>query len=222
MKDNQDRNTEFENIACLRVDYQIIGNPIMSMATKKKEYVDNFCRDELAYTRKTLLACDYDCNCFADEVIIPTCLYDVLHNIDYNNLDISKYTNEFACDSLCYWWQGQVDYPQATSILLLWDGGGSNNQHTVNKIGIKICIAHYPSIEPRLFPHVTRACQDVLYKSIELVKQLMQGTQTQLRLNISVQIIDKIYQTAHKVTDKFKQTIPIVFNGYLLSCPIKC
>ncbi|WP_309143890.1 hypothetical protein [Oscillatoria sp. HE19RPO] len=32
----------------------------------------------------------------------------------------------------------------------------------------------YNPIEHRLFPHVTRACQGVIFTSIELVKELME------------------------------------------------
>ncbi|WP_442942673.1 ISAzo13-like element transposase-related protein, partial [Nostoc sp.] len=61
-----------------------------------------------------------------------------------------------ACDSLRYWWKhyGWERYQTANSILLLCDGGGSNNsrhylfkqdlQALVNELGIEIRIAHYP------------------------------------------------------------------------------
>ena len=87
--------------------------------------------------------------------------------------------------------RGKFDYPDATSILIICDGGGSNNsrhfifkqdiQNLVNELGIEIRIAHYPPytskynpIEHRLFPHVTRACQGVVFKSVELVKELIE------------------------------------------------
>ena len=115
---------------------------------------------------------------------------------------------------------------------ILWDGGGSNNvrhyifkadlQDLAPEIGIEICIAHYPPytskynpIVQRLFPHMRRACQGVLFKNIELVKRLMERTQTQPGLQVTVQIIDKIYQTGHKVADNFKHNMPILFDEHL-------
>ena len=91
--------------------------------------------------------------------------------------------------------QGRTLYPRATSILLLCDGGGSNSasqylfkedlQRLVDRIGIEIRVAHYPPytskynpIEHRLFPHLTRACQGVIFASVELVKQLMEKATT--------------------------------------------
>lgn len=234
MKDAKHRNAQFENIARLKAGYQASGNPIISMDTKKKEYLGNFYRDGHAYTQQTLLAFDHDFNSFAEGIIIPHGLYDVLRNTGYINLGTSKDTSEFACDSLRNWWynQGQYDYPQATSLLLLCDGGGSNNarhylfksdlQQLADEIGIEIRMAHYPPytskynpIEHRLFPHVTRACQGVLFKSVEWVKKLMERTQTQPGLRVTVQIIDKIYQTGRKVADEFKQNMPIVFDEHL-------
>ena len=234
MKQVKFRNEQFENIVRLRDVYIAQGNPVISMDTKKKEYLGHFYRDGHAYTQQTLLAFDHDFNSFAEGIIIPHGLYDVLHNKGYINLGTSKDTSEFACDSLRNWWynQGRYDYPLATALLLLCDGGGSNNaqhyifksdlQQLADEIGIAIRVAHYPPytskynpIEHRLFPHVTRACQGVLFKSVELVKQLMECTRTQPGLRVTVQIIDKIYQTGRKVADEFKQNIPIVFDEHL-------
>ena len=91
---------------------------------------------------------------------------------------LSRDTTQFACDSLRLFWHhdGQRLYPNASAILLLCDGGGSNSCHkhvfkedlqgVVNDLAIPIRVAHYPAycskfnpIERRLFSHVTRACQ---------------------------------------------------------------
>jgi len=234
MKETQHRNAQFENIAQLKAEYQASGNPVISMDTKKKEYLGNFYRDGHAYTQQTLLAFDHDFNSFAEGVVIPHGLYDVFRNKGYINLGVSKETSEFACDSLRNWWynQGRCDYPQATSMLLLCDSGGSNDvrhylfkfdlQKLADEIGIEIRVAHYPPytskynpIEHRLFPHVTRVCQGVIFKSVELVKQLMERTRTQSGLSVTVQVIEKIYQTGRQVADEFKKNMPIVFDEHL-------
>jgi len=228
------RNEQFENIARLIGEYEAAGNPIMSMDTKKKEYLGNFYRAGQLYTLEALLTYDHDFTSLAEGIIIPHGLYDLQQNIGYINLGTSKETSEFACDCLRNWWyhQGQFDYPKATSILLLCDGGGSNSsrhyifkqdlQTLVDEIGIEIRIAHYPPytskynpIEHRLFPHITRACQGVIFTSIELVKQLIEKTTTSTGLKVTVQIIDKLYQTARKVADDFKETMHIVFDDFL-------
>ncbi len=234
MKHVKQRNEQFENISRLKAEYSVAGNPIISMDTKKKEYLGNFYRAGHLYTREEIHVYDHDFTSLADGVIIPHGIYDLQRNTGYINLGTSRDTSEFACDSMRNWWynQGCFDYPDATSILVLCDGGGSNNsrhfifkqdlQALADEIGVEIRIAHYPPytskynpIEHRLFPHVTRACQGVVFKSANLVKELMENTHTRQGLNVTVQIIDRVYETGRKVTQDFKQTMRIVFDDYL-------
>ena len=73
----------------------------------------------------------------------------------------------------------------------------------------------YNPIEHRLFPHVTRACQGVIFTSIELVKELMEKTHTKTGLSVVVNVLDKIYKTGRKVAEGFKETMKIIFDEYL-------
>lgn len=234
MKETENRNEQFENIARLRAQYAATGNPMISMDTKKKEYLGNFYRTGYLYTQDILEVYDHDFRSFAEGVVIPHGIYDVIKNKGYINLGISKDTGEFACDCLRNWWynQGQIDYPDATSLLILCDGGGSNDarhylfkadlQKLTDEIGIEIRIAHYPPytskynpIEHRLFPYVTLACQAVILRSVEQFKYLAETTHTQQGLSVTAQIIDKVYLTGRKVTEEFKQNMPIIFDDYL-------
>ena len=236
MQQVENRDEQFQNIARLRQEYEQAGNPVMSMDTKKKEYLGNFYRDGHLYTRDTILTNDHDFISFADGVVIPHALYDLRHNHGYIHLGTSKDTSQFACEHIRTWWQqyGLILYPHATSILILCDGGGSNSSryfifkqdlyNLANELGVEIRIAHYPPycskynpIEHRLFPHITRACQGVVFKSVDLVKQLMENTVTRtgLTLTVSVAVVDKVYQTGRQATDAFKEHMPILFDDYL-------
>lgn len=95
-------------------------------------------------------------------------------------------------------------------------------QALVNELGIEIRIAHYPPytskynpIEHRLFPHLTRVCQGVIFESVEMVRDLMAKAKTQAGLKGFVSILDQEYQTGRNVTEEFKQTMAIVFDDYL-------
>lgn len=234
MKQVTHRNEQFENIARLKAAYEAAGNPIISLDTKKKEYLGPFYREGRLYTVEEVHAYDHDFNSFAEGVVIPHGLYDVRQNIGYLHLGTSHDTSEFACDSFRHWWYtyGQKNYPRATSILVLCDGGGSNNarhylfkqdlQALADEIGLEIRLAHYPPycskynpIEHRLFPHVTRACQGVLFTGLQVVKALMAKTQTHTGLKVFVQIIDKVYKTGRKVAADFKENMRIVFDALL-------
>jgi hypothetical protein len=228
------RNAQFENIARLTAAYKAAGHPVLSMDTKKKEHLGNFYRAGHLYTLEPVLTNDHDFTSSATGIVIPHSLYDEELNIGYIQIGISHDTSEFVCDSLRHWWYtyGQPRFPKATSILIKCDGGGSNDarhylfkrdlQALADEIGVEIRIAHYPPycskynpIEHRLFPHVTRACQGVVFTSIELVKELMEKTHTQTGLKAFVHIIDKVYQTGCKVADDFKQNMRIVFDEVL-------
>lgn len=177
---------------------------------------------------------DHDFSSFSDGVIIPHGIYDLKLNEGYITLGTSKDTSEFSCECIKDWWDnvGKYNYPNANSILILADGGGSNSsrhyifkhdlQQLVNDIGVEIRIAHYPPytskynpIEHRMFCHVTRACQGVVFDTIEIVKELMEKTSTKTGLSVLVSIKDKIYETGRKVTDKFKKNMKIVFDDFL-------
>jgi len=225
---------QFQNIARLRRQYEDSCHPILSMDTKKKELLGNFYRDGQLYTLQTLSTFDHDFPSAAQGVVIPHGLYDVKRNHGHINLGLSHDTSQFACDSAWRYWQryGQLHYPQSTSLLLLCDGGGSNAsnryvfkaalQHLANRMGIEIRVAHYPPyeskynpIEHRLFPHVTRACQGVVFVSVELVKELMERTKTKTGLWVTVDIIEMLYATGEKAPEGFKENMTIAFDDLL-------
>ena len=234
MKSVPHRDEPFAKITELKAEFQAAGNPIISFDTKKMEYVGNFYRDGHLYTQQELHTYDHDFNSDAEGVIIPHGIYDLQRNIGYLHLGTSKDTSEFACDCIRFWWyqHGRSAYPNATAILGLCDGGGSNHTHhyifkedlqkLAAEIGIEIRIAHYPPycskynpIEHRLFPHVTRACQGVIFTSVALVKELMEKTKTSKGLKVIVDIIENVYQTGRKVAQDFKSNMRIVFDTIL-------
>ena len=64
-------------------------------------------------------------------------------------------------------------------------------------------------------PHVTRACQGVIFSSLELVKELMEKTSTKTGLKTFVHVIDKVYKTGRKYAADFKENMRIVFDDFL-------
>jgi len=228
------RNEQFENITRLKQEYGDAGEPLLSIDTKKKEYIGNLYRAGKLYTTEVIETLDHDFPNLADGVIIPYGIYDIQRNEGFINLGNSRDTTEFACDSIKQWWEqlGQFTYAYAKSILLLCDGGGSNSsnyyifkedlQKLANEIGLEIRVAHYPPytskynpIEHRLFPHITRACHGAIFTSIELVKSLIEKTATKTGLSVIVNLMDKVYAKGRKVADGFKENLSIVFDEYL-------
>lgn len=226
-----DRNAQFEYIAQLKQTYLESENPMVSLDTKKKELLGNFYRPGQLYTQEVVKTFDHDFPSAAQGVVIPHGVYDLKRNQGYVTLGTSHDTSEFACDSLRRWWerQGHAAYPRATSLLLLCDGGGSNRagqslfkedlHRLAEDLGLEIRVAHYPPytskynpIEHRLFPHLTRACQGVIFPTLDMVKELMEHAKTTTGLRVTVDILDQVYQTGRKCTESFKRTMPIVFD----------
>jgi hypothetical protein len=229
-----DRDAQFQRIAALRAEYAGADNPIFSMDSKAKEHLGLLFREGRVRSQEAFRAFDHDFPSWATGVLIPHGIYDLARNRAHLNLGLSHDTSLFACDSFRWYWQriGRQCYPTATSILLLCDGGGSNSashyifkhdlQELVNDLGVEIRVAHYPSycskynpIERRVFPHVTRACQGMLFDTIDTVVRLMRRTATKTGLRTTVNVIRRAYQTGRKVAEDFKDNMTILFDELL-------
>ena len=145
-----DRDAQFVKIAELIEQYDSAGNPYFSVDTKAKEFLGQLVRKGRVRSSKAFEALDHDFPSWADGVIIPHGIFDRVRNRGHINLGLSHDTTQFACDSLRWYWNriGRQSYPEADSMLLLFDGGGSNSaskyifkhdlQAVANSIGMKI------------------------------------------------------------------------------------
>ena len=228
------RDAQFRRIAALKDEYLEAGNPVFSIDTKAKEHLGQLFREGRVRAQRAFRAFDHDFPSWATGVLIPHGIYDLLRQRGHLNLGLSHDTSAFACDSFRWYWRriGQRCYPDATSILWLCDCGGSNSatqylfkddlQQLVNDLGIEIRVAHYPSycskfnpIERRFFPHVSRACQGILFDTLDTVVRLMRKTSTATGLRATVNVIRRVYETGRKVAANFKETMTILFDDVL-------
>lgn len=232
--ESPDRNTQFERIYELQMEYLDAGNPLFSIDTKAKEHLGQLYREGRVRTQQPFQALDHDFPSWADGVIIPHGIFDPARNCGHINLGLSHDTAQFACDSFRHYWRRYAHrhYTDASSILWMCDCGGSNSasqhlfkqdlQHLVNDIGIEIRVAHYPSycskynpIERKFFPHVGRACQGLLFDTVETVVQLMRRASTTQGLQTTVSVIRRAYEIGRKVARDFKSTMTILFDDLL-------
>ena len=95
-------------------------------------------------------------------------------------------------------------------------------QELADRLGIEIRVAHYPPycskynpIEHRLFPHVTRACRGVIFRTLETVRHYMAKAGTTTGLEVEVRVLEKVYETGRKCAAGFKETMKIVFDELL-------
>ena len=196
--------------------------------------IGNFFRPGKIYTQERVRVNDHDFESLSEGKVIPHGLYDIYRNIGYIALSTSHDTSEFACECIRHWWlnYGKSEYAGSNSLLLLCDCGGSNNarhyifkedlQNLSDKLGIQIRIAHFPPytskynpIEHRLFPHITRACKGVVFKSVEIVNNYIAKAKTSTGLKVFTSILDGTFETGRKVANDFKKNMRIQFDEYL-------
>jgi len=232
--EHPDRDAQFERIAHWIEQYESDGNPWFSIDTKAKEHLGKLYRKGRVRGNKSFQAFDHDFPSWADGVVIPHGIFDRKLNVGHINIGLSRDTTEFACDSFRWYWNriGKQRYPDADSILLTCDGGGSNSarkyifkydlERLSNSIGLPIRVAHYPPycskynpIERRFFPHVARACSGMLFDTIETVVTLMRRAATSTGLRTTVNVMRRSYEAGRKASDALKQQLTIKYDKIL-------
>jgi len=232
--DNVDRNQQFEIISAKKESYNNSNCPIISVDTKKKEYLGNLHRDGKALCTQPIEVYDHDYNHMSDGKIVPHGIYDLKENHGYLSLGTNYETAEFVCDSMKAWWHdvGKLKYPNASKILILLDSGGANSyrhhifkielQKLANEIGVTLEIAHYPPytskwnpIEHRVFPHVGRQLSGLPLLSAEDAKEKIEKTKTTTGMKVVCKIIKKTYEIGKRATRAMVEKINIKFDELL-------
>ncbi len=55
----------------------------------------------------------------------------------------------------------------------------------------------------------------MIFRSIDIVKELIERTKTDQGLKVVARITNKIYETGSRACEKFKASMPIVFDDFL-------
>ncbi len=218
-----DRQAQFHVIFTL-VAVMSTKTPIISMDCKKKERLGNLYRAGKCYTQQPIKVYDraanrHDYHYLSEGSVVPHGIYDLQRNQAYLSIGTNHETATFITDNLRWWWEsfGMHHYPQARTVLILCDAGGANSYrhhafkkqmlHLAHQTGIDFIVCHYPPyaskhnpIEHRLFPHLHRAMEGVVFTSYQLVKELMGKTTTSTGLNVKVRINDHYYPIGIKTT----------------------
>jgi len=224
------RNAQFKIIFDL-VALMSLDTPVISIDCKKKERLGNLYRAGKLYCTAPVEVFDHDYHNLSQGAVIPHGIYDLQRNEGYMSVGSSYESADFIKDNLLWWWDnyGIHHYPDTKSILILCDAGGGNSyrHHAFKKqmlllselIGIDIIICHYPPysskwnpIEHRLFCHVNRAMQGVVFSDYQLVKELIAKTTTDTGLKVHVRLNLKHYQKGKKTHKEEVDFSRIQFN----------
>ena len=226
MKDVKDRNEQFEQITAICEEASSVGLPIVSIDTKKKEMLGNFKREGKALSNGPLKSLDHDFSTFSDGQIVPHGIYDVTRNVGYMTLGISHDTSKFVCDNIARVWREYLkeQYPDARTLVILCDGGGSNSSsHRIvkqdlmdlaNKLGIKLLVVHYPPycskfnpIEHKLFSQITRSWSGAPLMSLQNAADRAARTTTKKGLKVHVHINSKTYDIKRPIEESYQKRL---------------
>lgn len=230
-----DRDAQFQHIAKRIRVLQRIGQPAISVDTKKKEPLGRLKNKGKAYRRKGD-PIQVKCHDFPDKELgkaVPYGVYDLEYNEAGVSIGISHDTAEFAVAAIKRWWvrMGKKRYSAAKRLLITADSGGSNSPRTrlwrwelqrlANATGLVIELCHYPpgtskwnKIEHRLFCHITRNWQGIPLEDLTVVVNLIGSTQTEQGLEVHAWLDQREYQKSRKISDDQLSEIRIKRNNF--------
>jgi hypothetical protein len=217
-----DRNAQFEYINKKALEYMATGQPVISIDAKKKENIGNFKNNGAEYSRKgePIKVLDHDFPIKELGKATPYGIYDIMKNAGFINVGISSDTSEFAVESIKKWWyeMGQQSYPDAESIYITADSGGSNGakvrlwkvklQELSNELGLLLKVSHFPpgtskwnKIEHRLFSFVSKNWRGKPLVSLAVIVNLISATTTETGLTIKCVVDHNEYKKGIDVSD---------------------
>ncbi len=215
-----DRNAQFEHISKKVKAHLKLDAPVISVDAKKKEIVGNFKNSGREWMPKgspeEVHIHDFIIKTLGK--ICPYGVYDLAKNEGWISVGIDHDTAAFAVESIRQWWKtmGREVYPEAKSLLVTADAGGSNGyknklwkkelQELANKIKMPISVCHFPpgtskwnKIEHRLFSFISANWRAKPLISHEVIVNLITSTTTKTGLKVRCRIDERNYPVGIKV-----------------------
>ena len=225
-----DRDAQFRHISDA-VQLQLsLGEPVISVDTKKKELVGPFRNGGKELRPKgepeRVLMHDFVIDDADHGRVSPYGVYDLAANEAWVSVGVDHDTGTFAVESIRRWWttMGQPLYPDATRLLVTADAGGSNGsrlrlwklelQKLADETGLEIAVCHFPpgtskwnKIEHRLFSAITQNWRGKPLVSHETVVNLIAATTTRTGLRVRSGLDTNDYPAGLRVSDAEMETL---------------
>ena len=221
-KDHPDRDAQFRHINEIARAALAAGEPTISVDAKKRELVGDFKAVGREY-EPTGRPVEVRCHDFKDKDLghaIPYGVYDMKANEGMVSVGVTNDTSAFAVNSIRVWWQhlGKKRYPNAETLTITADGGGSNSSRTrlwktelqklANELRIAIRVCHFPpgtskwnKIEHRLFSYVSLNWRGRPLETLQVIIDLIGSTTTSTGLKVYARLDPGEYEKGIKVTD---------------------
>lgn len=232
-----DRNAQFEYINGEVSRRMGKGMPVISVDTKKKELIGRFKNGGRQWRPKGNPE-RVNVHDFLDKKkgkAIPYGVYELGRNVGWVSVGIDHDTARFAVTTIRRWWRelGRKAYPEADTLLITADSGGSNGarlrlwkwelQRFADASGLKISVSHLPpgtskwnKIEHRLFSFISQNWRGQPLLTHAAIVNLISNTRTATGLRVRCVLDTKHYPPKVTVTDKQMAQIKITqadFHG---------
>ena len=212
--DHPDRDAQFEYINDTAARAIKAAQPVISVDTKHRELVGEFKNGgrEWAPKGKPVEVNTHDFPSHANGVAIPYGVYDLARNEGWISVGVSRDTAAFAVHSIAAWWEqlGKPAYPNATSLTITADSGGSNSargrlwkvelQKLADQTGLEIVVCHFPrgtskwnKIEHRLFSFISHNWRGKPLIDYATIINLIAGTSTSTGLKVYARLDEADY-----------------------------
>jgi Rhodopirellula transposase DDE domain len=224
---SEDRAGQFDRMLHWREEFLRKGWAVLSIDTKKKEWLGEYHRPGKAWCAQPGRAWDHDFTSLATGKIIPYGVYDLARQEALVMLAEGADTGELAVAAIRRWWHrlGKWSYDRRDPILLIADCGGSNGYRVplfrerlswlANQLGLTFRVSHVPPycskynpIDHRLFCHLTRSLSGLLLRSVEVIRDAFARTTTSTGLKVVVEVARHVFQAKIKPHFEFAQHEP--------------
>lgn len=233
--DHPDRDAQFQYINAAVKTCLAQGVPVISVDTKKKELIGNYSNTGQQWrpVKQPIKVQDHDFPGPEVPRAYPYGIYDIGRNVGFVNVGTDHDTGAFAVASIRGWWrfEGRRIYPQATTILITADGGGSNGsrlrlwklelQKFADQAGLCLSVCHFPpgtskwnKIEHRLFSQITLNWRGRPLTSHQVIVDLIGATRTATGLTVRAELDTGTYPTGVRYTKKQVDALPITGHDF--------
>lgn len=233
-----DRNAQFEYLNGIVADRLAEGEPVISVDTKKKELIGRYANGGRDW-RPAKDPERVNVHDFADPALgehakaIPYGIYDIGNDEGWVSVGDVADTAEFAVEAIRRWWNttGNVRFPNATTLTITADCGGSNGYRVrawkwhlaqlATETGLEITVVHYPpgtskwnKIEHRLFSFISMNWRGRPLTSIRTIIELIAATTTTTGLTVHASYDPNWYPTGVKITDTQMRSLPLTAHDW--------
>lgn len=226
---HRDRDRQYRYLVRLRRLYLARGWPVISVDTKKKEWVANFRNPGRCWRRRPRRVLAHDFPSWAEGPAIPYGIYDLARDEGYMSVGTSHDTPTFAVAAIRRWWLavGRHRYPGAQRLLIEADSGGSNDyrkwewkvalQALADETGLVISVTHFPTgaskwnpIDHRMFSLISGNWAGEPLTSYETVLKFIRATRSRAGFRCRASLDRKQYEAQHRVLPKERARVRLV------------